>query len=325
MVTDTKLFWLLFFIPSFLFWTAGILKEPMMILGFALFTRAILDDLSRRKRITLLLFGLILLIGYKPYVLLSIIPAAAFYGIFRLLPKFRILGALLIIGAITSLALVIFPETRQDATHVISRKQFDFNNVAHGGLHAYADTCFYFFEPSQFNDLIIEGDSVSVRRKMTGAILKHGEIDSPRPVELDSTGQKWYIYYMNRQCYGYIDMTLIDDSFPQLIKNIPEALQNSMIRPFITDRGSWLKYPAVIEVWLLYLFLIYAIIKRRKLTIDQKGMIASITVFILTLSLIIGWITPVLGAITRYRIPAVIGIAVIGLIIIDTKRTKLIS
>lgn len=319
-ISHTSLFWILFFIPSVLFWTSGILKEPMMILGFSLFVRAIFDSLLLRKRMILLVLGLILLSGFKPYVLISLIPAVLFFAFYKILPRFRIIGATLMLGIITAGSLIFLPEKRDAAVHVISRKQFDFNNVAHGGLHAYADTCFYFFEPEQYQYLSIEGDSVSVKEKVTAAILKHGEIDEPKPVVLDSTGQKWFIYYMNRQCFGYIDMTLIDNSFSQLMKNIPEALQNSLIRPFITDRGSWLKYPAVLEVWMVFLFLIYAIIKRKKLDNEKWAIIISIALFVLCLSLIIGWITPVLGAITRYRIPAIIGLVTIALILIRTEK-----
>src|SRR5690606_17670490 len=103
--------------------------------------------------------------------------------------------------------------------------------------------------------------------------------------------------FKNRRSDGYIGVTLINNSFTQLLKNIPEALSNVLLRPFINDPGSWLKYPAILELILLYLFIIYAFLHRKKLTSNEVGLLIAAIIFIIGLSLIIGWVTPVLGAI----------------------------
>jgi hypothetical protein len=198
-------------------------------------------------------------------------------------------------------------------------KQYDFKNVAKGGLHALnlRDSCFYYFEAEQFEFLTIEEDSIRIKMELDAVILRHGALDFPQKVHLKPSEDKWPVYFTNKKSDGYIELTLIKGSFKQMLKNIPEALINSLFRPFFNDPGSWLKYPAMVETMLLFFFLIYAIAKRRKLSGNDKALILSILLFVLTLSLIIGWVTPVLGAIVRYRIPAYLGILIIALIIIN--------
>jgi len=45
-------------------------------------------------------------------------------------------------------------------------------------------------------------------------------------------------------------------------------------------------------------------------------------VFAVVLLLLIGWITPVLGAIVRYRIPAYFALLIAGLLLYKKKETK---
>jgi hypothetical protein len=77
-----------------------------------------------------------------------------------------------------------------------------------------------------------------------------------------------------------------------------------------------LKYLSFAEVWLIFGFLAIAWIKRRKLSDTERGIIFMLAVFSFILFLLIGWTTPVLGAITRYRFPAQFALILIGMILL---------
>jgi hypothetical protein len=55
----------------------------------------------------------------------------------------------------------------------------------------------------------------------------------------------------------------------------------------------------------------------------EKEIILGLLLFAIGLTLLIGWTTPVLGAITRYRFPAQMAIVLIGLIILQPHSIKL--
>ena len=319
-IPQMYLFGMLLLFPSVLFWTSGILKEPLMILGLGFFVRGTLGKDARLRKWILTGVGGLLLLAFKPYVLFCIFPGLLFYGIYSLLPRYKTLLSFVILLFIGTSVSLVFSEQRDKVVHLLSRKQYDFKNVGKGGLHAQSDSCFYFFKPHQIGELVIEGDSVSINKEMKAMIIMHGSIDEPKNVTLRPTGEKWFIYFRNDRSDGFIKTTMIDDSFDQLILNIPQALLNSLFRPFFNDPGSWLKYPAMIEILFLYIFLLYAFFKRRRLSAEEKGLVWSIFLFIISLSLVIGWVTPVLGAIVRYRLPAYIGILVIAFIIFQQKK-----
>lgn len=307
----------LLLLPSILFWTSSILKEPLMYLGLGLFVRGLIGKDPVRKKWTLLSLGLILLLSFKPYVLISLFPGIALGVLYYYLPNYKLAWSLGISVIIASVTFALLPKQRDALVHTLSHKQHDFNNVGKGGIHALSDSCFYFFPPEQMHELVIEGDSVSIKKEMDVLVLLPGEIGEPHQAHLTPDGQKWFIYFINEKSDGYIPLTPIGDSFAQLIKNIPEALINSLFRPFINDPGSWLKYPAIFEVYALFGFLAFAIVRRRKLDTITRSIILGGTAFILSLSLLIGWITPVLGAIVRYRIPTFLAILIIALLIVQ--------
>ncbi|NRA12584.1 MAG: hypothetical protein HRT57_11575 [Crocinitomicaceae bacterium] len=309
--------WAFILIPSVLFWTSGILKEPMMLLGVGLLARGLLDNKSRLKKRTYIFLGTIVLLGFKPYVIFALIPTFIFIGFYKILPKFKIIGALLLLVIITSSSLLIFSKKREQMVHLITRKQQDFKNIGKGGIFAWNGDGFYYFEPSQFPDLIVKNNQVILKKPLKATIIDHGGFESPIPILIPKDGTEWPIYFKRDQSRGYIEIAQIDDSFSQLMMNIPGAIRNCLLRPYINDPGSWLKYPALLEGWLVFLFIFYAIFKRLKITKELKLIIVSLLLFIFTLAIIIGLTTPVLGAIVRYRIPITIAIVIIGIIIIN--------
>jgi predicted cation transporter len=99
---------------------------------------------------------------------------------------------------------------------------------------------------------------------------------------------------------------------------VPEALFNTTIRPLPSDRGSWLKIPAFIEnIVLFFGLLLITLFARRKLNKRIKRLVWSLFVFAFLVFVVVGWTTPVLGAIVRYKVPAVLALGIVGLLLID--------
>jgi hypothetical protein len=215
----------------------------------------------------------------------------------------------------------VFSNQRVTVVNYLTRKQFDFVNVGKGGLHVQADTCFYYFQPYQYENLSIQKDVVLLK-PCDAYVMRFGSTQRPKKVHLNPTGKHWKIHYYTKGCLSFIETTPINNSVIQLIKNIPEALTNSILRPFPTDHGSYLFWLSIFETWGILYFMILAIIKRRNLSNQNKGLVFALGIFALSLFLLIGFTTPVLGAMVRYRFPAQLALILIGIIIIDTKKIK---
>lgn len=294
-------------LPSIAFWSDSMLKEPLMMLGFCFFLVGVFDlNRSFFNRTVFVLIGLLLQFMFKPYV--------GFFSslilFIQLIHSFLKYRPVLIFGVLIASGFIFLRlnKTFSDGIiHYLTRKQFDFVNVGRGGLHVYSEKkhIFYYFEPNQYNDLKKDGrDNVSLLRMLKCKMLLPGRVSPFKDVLLYPNGEKWKVYYESPYCSSYISLEPINHSYLSLIKSVPSAFSNVLFRPVFGDPGGNLKYFALIETILLMLVVFRTFfLKWNELSREDKNRIELILLFIFCLALLIGWITPVLGAIVRYRIP----------------------
>ena len=138
---NKRLFWYaLVALPSFAFWSSSLLKEPFLLIGLALFIRATFGDLSLKERIWRWGIGGILMILFKPYVLLCLLCAIVIVFIARLINKKSLFQASFFVVLVALFLVVFVPIFHQQPMRFLTRKQFDFNNMAKGGVHVLTDS-----------------------------------------------------------------------------------------------------------------------------------------------------------------------------------------
>lgn len=310
------------FLPSVLFWTSGVVKEPILFLGIGLFLRSVIGLDSKKKKILLFISSVFVLLNFKFYVLICAILALAFYLVYKYIVKHRIVLSVLICLSIAISCVFLFDTFSARVAHRITVEQFQFNHIGKGGLYVKDGENYYYFKRNQYKKLSIDTINQTVKllcpTKIT--IYYHRNYYPTRYQQIEPTGEKWKIDYFEKGAVSYIETTPINNSRLQLIMNIPEALLNSILRPFPGDPGSSLMYISMFEVWIVLAFLVYAYINKRKMNNDTKGIVISILVFAFFLFLVIGWTTPVIGAIFRYRFPAELALVLIGLIMLKSKK-----
>jgi hypothetical protein len=299
-------------LPSVLFWSSTVLKEPLLFLGIALFLYgALRSDLHLNKRITAILFGIILVLFFKPYILLCLIPSFLIAYLYRKLKTKVFLISSLLATVVILLTYFLSP-LGDSIANKMGRKQFDFVNISQGGVHLQNGEQHYYVSPAQMNLITVNGDSITVQERMSVKQFDYFYNYTPKTVVL-MPGERYKKFFDRDRSESYIPLRPIGNSKIRLLENIPEALVNVLIRPLPGDPGSWLKYPAMIETWLMVIAFILSIRAAKNMTKEQRSLIIGIVVFTFILSILIGLVTPVLGAINRYRIPIylALGIAII--------------
>jgi hypothetical protein len=311
-------------LPNVLFWNSGILKEPILILGLGMLAYGILSQNSILKKILFCFLALLILVSFKPYIVACTLPAFFFFILYQFAFKNQFLKTVISCLLILVTLLLLFPKERQAFTVYLSKKQADFDHIGKGGLHAKTDTCFYYFSPAQFPSLNFDyqNKTVVVLDTCTVSTISYYNNHPSKIVFLEPTGEKLELFYCIPGAKSYIKTTQINHSFRQLLFNIPEAIINAYFRPFLKDNGGKLKYIAFLELWFLTGFLVLSIILRKKLTSKEKGMVYVLSFSVLSILILIGLTTPVIGAITRYRFPAQIGILLIASILLDFEKIK---
>lgn len=311
------IFGLLLLLPNILFWSSGILKETFVIFGIGAFAYGLMNSKSWIKKITFIGIGIISLICFKPYILLVGIPSLVVYWIYVKSPRYKLALSFGIPLLISTLILVCVPSILEKGTHLLSRKQFDFANVGRGGTHVDADTCFYYFAPSQRTFLRMEGDSVWLKNEIDAFKVMHGDLTAPAPIHLHPNKKAWMLYFDQPPAASFIKITPIDDKAINLLTTAPAAIFSAIFRPLPSDPGGNLKHLAFVETLLLFSLVLWTILRHKPLSVEDKGFILGSIVFCLLLALLIGWTTPVLGAVHRYRLP--IQLAMICCIIVSWK------
>jgi hypothetical protein len=119
------------------------------------------------------------------------------------------------------------------------------------------------------------------------------------------------IYYKQRNFYNMaefygaksvIEIPRLEPNAFSILKNSPVAFFTTIIRPFVTDvKGNPLILMSAIENILILVILLLGLFYLRKKPGDSFLLFCSIYLFLLYV--LIGLITPVLGAMVRYRVP----------------------
>lgn len=103
---------------------------------------------------------------------------------------------------------------------------------------------------------------------------------------------------------SYIPVKTLSPNFSSYLRKTPEALQNAMFRPLPGEISGWPGMAASVENILFILLIILTLIFFKK----PSGKDWSLLFFLVTTSLMIfllaGMVSPVLGTLIRYRVPA---------------------
>jgi hypothetical protein len=89
-VSSTVVVLSLLLMPNVLFWSSGILKEPLIFFSMGLFLYAVLGTFTPIRKIILVLLSITSLIGIKPYILLCVVLALISLFVFRSIKKVKI-------------------------------------------------------------------------------------------------------------------------------------------------------------------------------------------------------------------------------------------
>jgi hypothetical protein len=134
----------------------------------------------------------------------------------------------------------------------------------------------------------------------------------------------FYGYAISMHSNSLIPIPLLDFSALTVIKNSPVGFVNTLLRPSLFDISTNpLQLLAIAEnTALLFLLLFPVVFYRKSNRAGSNSMFLISAFFVTTLFILIGLITPVLGAIVRYKIP---GLPFLGLIIVyltDFEKVK---
>jgi hypothetical protein len=296
---------LLFTAPSVLFWTSGVLKESILFFGFGLFLYGILSIANKENKWQThvsLLIGLIILYFFKPYVLYCLIIPTICFSICLYndrWSKIKVYGSAVFL---LFLAFVFWDKP----TEILSAKQKDFINISCGEIILEDETSYYFIDQKYFDSLKFENGQVFINSTIPAEerIYFQKEI---KPIVLEKSTKAFTGTMTSKRSGSYFDMAELNGSKWTLFKNLPFTINNVIFRPFPNeDNMHVFKWFALIENISIFFLILYAWRKRvRYQHRTIKNIISFFLFFTTLLYALIGQVTPVSGAIMRYKIPGI--------------------
>jgi hypothetical protein len=242
-VAHSKTLYVLFFLPSLLFWGSGVLKEGFLLFALGLLLMAFFNLIHQRfklKWLMVFLTMIYLILRLKFYVLVALLPAmmaytwVTFSSSGKTTAKYLI-TSLLVMGIGLNLKHL---HTSFDILTIIRQKQLDFICLA---------------------EYMNSGSSIALT-----------------PLEPTTIG---------------------------FINALPQSLYNGFIRPGVWESNSAFTLFSALENTALVVFILCTWVIRKKEPLQLNLLFFCIT-FIVVLNTLIGLTTPVLGAVVRYRVPA---------------------
>jgi hypothetical protein len=253
-----KTYLIVFLIPSFVFWSAGILKESILIFALGSFTWNVYKIISGSHKISTYLwivFLIPILFVMKFYVFVALIPAILAWWISQKTKRTIIIHLFTIVACLLAALGIgtIFPS--YNFLVIMAAKQGDFINLAN---------------------------------------------------------------FLNVNSSIYMDY--LEPNLWSFIKASPKAFINTLTRPWPTELKGILFYPPLFENLFIIFILFIGWFYRKKVNPKQWKFIIFCLTFSILLFVIIGLTTPIIGAIVRYKIPAIPFLIFVALLFLDDSK-----
>ncbi len=119
---------------------------------------------------------------------------------------------------------------------------------------------------------------------------------------------------------SFVMPPLLEPDLWSFISLAPYALYITFFGPLIHSPLNALGLISIAENLFVLAFIGMCLIYRSKEIAVPKGLLLSLMLYVILLALIIGWTTPVMGALVRYRTPLLPFLLIAGLLILDTEK-----
>ena len=299
-----------FLMPGMMFWASGVLKEPLLLFGLGLFLYGVMqmvNDGFSTKELILVLLSLFFLLTVKSYVLAAIglgligwvlakkfttvHPVLWFVGIF-------VLGFAGLIG-LDKLA----PE--KSLFKRMAQRQYEFYQLAEGGTYIKTsanDTLYIGAENYDDLEFISDRKELRIANGVSAVYWKDAKIEDATSILLE-IGKSYKVLLDYGKTGSTIEIPILEPNAISVLKALPLALVNATFRPYPWKIRSPFMALSGLENMMILGLLVLAVFNFQAEALRNPIFWVAVS-FALVIMALTGLVTPVVGAIVRYKVPA---------------------
>lgn len=324
----SEILFILFFIPTVLFFGSAPLKEAVIIgcSGLIIY----LTDFGLRKifpRLQILIIALLLLLllFISSYTLFFLVPLLIINMIN--LPLIRSIPAkyLLIFGILAILLIAVaYISPDFNLLRIISDKQAKAISEAKGGVFLQNDRHFICIE-YQKKDQYLKLNSDRSYSLKNGSSYLSWPLDNMSDTSFicnSNDTSHFNLTYAVSPAMSVVNIKKVKPEIGSILLALPQSIFNVMMRPSLLEIHSWLHMIVAVEnLWLIIIILLPLLSFDKNWNRNREIVIFCFT-FSFLLFALIGLCTPVPGAIIRYRVLGLIFFMVGCLLITDFAKLR---
>lgn len=327
--------WIIFLFPSVLFWSSGVLKEGFLFFGLGLLLYHFFRMLHENQWWRLLpvaACGLLLFVT-KFYLLVAVVPALLGMLLVHFTGKrLQVLkyGLVLVFYAAAGLLTdKIFPG--YNPFEVLAIKQHDMLNLARGGTYLLSDTtvniekAWIAYLPAEKRaEVIPDRDSgfYHIREGNTFTTWNVMNLGDTLLVTSSRDTTRYTILSDFPKAGSLLNVKPLEPTFADVALHTPQAIWNTLARPYPWESNGLFLLVAALENLLLLGVLLFCILHASRISPERMNLFLFSLVFVLVLFSITGLTSPVMGALTRYRIPGLPFLLFAALLLCDIEKVK---
>lgn len=313
-----------FLMPGMMFWASGVLKEPLLLFGLGLMLYGVMswvNDGFTWQRLMLISLSLFFLTTVKSYALAAIGLSMIAWFVSRSLsaakPAFVFLGVF-VLGIIGLMAAHQLIPSKSLFTRMAQR-QHEFYQLAEGGTYLQTqggDSLYVSATDYEKLEFVDDRRGIVLTETVNAVNWRDAKKENVPLISL-SPDQKYEVLLDYGQTGSAFETPRLKPHFWSILKASPTALVNALFRPFPWNIRSPFMLLSVIENLMLLLLFVLCISLFQGNALAHPIFWVAIS-FSLVILLLTGLVTPVVGAIVRYKVPALPFLACALLALINT-------
>jgi hypothetical protein len=320
-------FFVVFLLPSVLFWSSAALKESVLFFAIGAFlytTNCGNGTAQNARKLSMVFLSVVLFLFIKFYVLLALLPAVmANFLQQKLSQKTGIEMKYLFAFVTLLLGAIVLNTINKDYNilQLITDKQTRAMSEARGGVFLESGNKFICIDyDKQEQHLLKNNDSgYFIKQGANFMMWENNNLYDTIFVENNPKLIHANLLYKIAPAKTKIDLQRLKPNANSLFCNVPNALFNAFFQPLPNITLSKLQLMASLENVIFIVFAIVVLLFFRKKKVDKK-LLYFLLSFTLILIILVGLTTPAVGAIVRYRIPASPFLMLAVLHIFDNKK-----